>query len=225
MAISEYVAAAIAGNFKVESTVNPGVWESLIPMAWDYQYDFNDPGKGGYGLGQWTNVGSQYGRLYNLHTWVTANGYADGDGNGQMAYIPVENVWYSAASAMGFSTLSDFLSSTSTNLAGLTKEWMMCWEGLPANHLSLTDRQDAAVIFLPEIQAHAADDPNTYNWVSSNAYLPYGDLLYNKGMINNAMCIYFALNGWQPGPPLGTLTNEELALMAWLRKRRKWWIT
>ena len=222
MAISEYVAAAIAGNFRVESTVNPGIWESLIPMSWDYQYDYDDPNKGGFGLGQWTNVGTQYGRLYTLHTWVTANGYSDGDGNGQMAYIPVEGVWYAASSQMGFASLNDFLSSSSTDLAGLTRDWMTCWEGLPGSHSSLYDRQMAAATFLPEIQAHAGDDPSLYTWVSSNAFLGWTD------MTNNAICVFFALNGWTPQPPTpppGTLTDEEMALMAWIRKRRKWWIT
>lgn len=219
MAITEYVAAAIAGNFRVESTVNPGIWESLIPSTWDHEYQYDNIG--GYGLGQWTNVGTQYGRLWNLHTWVTANGYTDGDGNGQLAYIPVEDVWYSASSAMGFSTLSDFLSSTSTDLAGLTRDWMTCWEGLPASHSSLTDRQDAAAIFLPEIQQHAGDDPSTYTWVSNNSFLGWSD------MVNNAICVFFALNGWQPQPPVpppGTLTLEDLILMSWQRKKRKWWI-
>ena len=219
MSVSTYVAAAIVGNFKVESNVNPGIWESLIPMSWDYQYDYNDPNKGGYGLGQWTNVGSPHGRLYNMHTWVTSSGYADGDGNGQMAYIPVENVWYAASSAMGFSTLSDFLSSTSNYLDGLVRDWMTCWEGLPSGHSSFSDRRNAAYTFLPEIQQHANDNPSLYTWVSSNAYLGWSD------MINNAICVYFALNGWSPQPPTPTPQPlDDTTLTVMMGRKNKWWI-
>ena len=46
---SIYVIAAMCGCWRRESVVNPGIWESLIPCAWNYKYEYKH--KGGYGLG------------------------------------------------------------------------------------------------------------------------------------------------------------------------------
>lgn len=190
MATSAYVVAAMCGNFVAESNCNPGIWESLIPSTWDHEYQYD--GIGGYGLGQWTNVGTQYGRLWDMHTWVTSHGYVDGDGNGQIAYIPVENVWYSGSS-LGYSTLADFLSSTSTDLYSLTYDWLVCWEGIGSSQIS-TRYQYAAQIY-DFIYTHQNDNPSDYSWISTNDFLDWPDIY------NNAMCVYFAMNGYTPTPP------------------------
>lgn len=190
MAVSAYVIAAMCGNFMQESNVNPGIWESLVPSEWDHEYEYD--AIGGYGLGQWTNVGTPYGRLWDLHTWVTNNGYADGDGNGQLAYIPVEDVWYSGSS-LGYNTLSDFLASTSTDLYSLTYDWLTCWEGIGTG--TLDTRYESAQYFLDYIEAHANDDPNDYSWISANRYLSWNE------MYNNVMCVYFFFNGYVPPTP------------------------
>ena len=58
---SVYVIAAIAGNLRQESNVNPGIWEGLRVGTWTEL-------RHGYGLGQWTNTGGDtHGRLYKLH--------------------------------------------------------------------------------------------------------------------------------------------------------------
>ena len=180
----------MCGNFKVESNVNPGIWEQRIPSTWDHEYQYDDIG--GFGLGQWTNVGTPYGRLWDLHTWVTSNGYQDGDGNGQVAYIPVENLWYSGSS-LGYSTLSDFLSSNSTDLYSLTYDWLICWEGIGTG--TLEERYEAAQYFLDYITVHENDNPADYEWISTNEYLDWWE------MYNNVMCVYFAFNGYTPPTP------------------------
>lgn len=188
--ISPYVIAAICGCWMEESGLNPGIWESLIPCAWDFQYDYT--GKGGYGFGQWTNVKTPHGRCYNLHTWVTSNGYADGDGNGQIAFMMHEGYWTARNSSMGFNTLADFLASTSTNLDALVKDFLACWEGVPGNKLA--KRQQNAREFFAYIQNHWSDDPSQYSFVSANRYLSTTETY------NNLMCIYFNLIG-TPVPP------------------------
>lgn len=179
VAASDYVIAAICGNFAIESNINPGLWESMIQCAWDYQYEYTN--KGGYGLGQWTNVGTPYGRCWNLHTWVTSNGYTDGDGDGQLAFLLHEDYW---ANVWGsYSTLTDFLQSSSTDTDMLTECWMRNWEGIVNN--TLPQRKAYAAQFLQYIQAHKNDDPGSYTWISVNRYLS------NSEMQNNVMCVYF----------------------------------
>ena len=219
MPVSKYVVAAMCGNFKAESNVNPGIWEQRIPSTWDHEYQYDDIG--GFGLGQWTNVGTQYGRLWDLHTWVTSNGYQDGDGNGQVAYIPVENVWYSGSS-LGYSTLSDFLNSNSTDLYALTYDWLICWEGIGTD--SLAERYEAAQYFLDYLNAHENDNPADYVWISTNEYLDWWE------MYNNVMCVYFAFNGYTPptppdppdppDPPIPT-GPIDFVVTAAINKRRK----
>lgn len=65
--------AGMLGNMQRESTINPGIWESLQPYI---------PG-GGYGLVGWT----PYTRITD---WLTSHGYAIDDGNGQLAKIQEE---------------------------------------------------------------------------------------------------------------------------------------
>lgn len=190
-----YVVAAIAGNFAVESNVNPGIWESLQVKTWDYVYDPNNPNQGGYGLGQWTNV-SAGGRLWKLHEWVTANGYTDGDGDGQMEYIIHEDYWLNSSSTIGsYTTLTEFLNynATSSDLYMLTHDWLVNWEGIGTG--TLNTRYQYAQDFLSHIEQHQNDDPSTYHWKSVNEYLSDAD------MKNNVMCMYFWLTSGTPIPP------------------------
>lgn len=183
LTISDYVVAAMCGNFAVESTVNPGVWESLIPCAWDYQYEYTN--RGGYGLGQWTNVGTPYGRNYQRHVWMSAQGYADDDGYGQLDYILHENYW--TPNYGSISTLEDFLTSTLTDLGELTMMWLRNWEGIGTG--TYQQRLNYANTFYSYIQAHLNDDPATYTWIASNSYLSVSD------MCNNVMCMFFGIGG------------------------------
>lgn len=193
--VSIYVIAAMCGCWKRESGVNPGVWESLIPCAWDYQYEYT--GQGGYGLGQWTNVGESHGRLYRLHTWVTENGYEDGDGNGQLAYLPVEGYWNGEYNGTGdnaktrgsYGSLANFLASTSTNIANLVWDFLANWEGVPGDAYS--ERLQWANNILTYLQNHAGE---TGTWTSSNAYISYSK------MYQNCLCVYNWFNGYVPDP-------------------------
>ena len=79
--ISQYVIAAICGNFWQESTVNPGLWQGTMI------------GSPGYGLGQWTD-NADTNRRTQLFNWLDANGYSRDDGNAQLEYLIYENVWF-----------------------------------------------------------------------------------------------------------------------------------
>lgn len=182
---SIYVISAMCGNFWRESNINPGIYESLYKFdGWDYTYKNNT---GGYGLGQWTNTkGNPHGRLWNLNQWITSQGYSMDDMTGQLAYIEVENVWNKGTSyqkEIPYNTLSDFLSSTSTDLNELTKAWNYCWEGI--NDGTLAERQGYAKECYDYILANANNIPTEYyhsnNWLSNdqrkhNALVVYGIL-------------------------------------------------
>lgn len=194
---SIYVVAAMCGCWRRESVVNPGIWESLIPCAWNYKYEYTH--KGGYGLGQWTNVGTSEGRLWKLHIWVTENGYGDGNGDGQLAYLTVENWWNGNYNGSGdhpktrgtYGSLSAFLNSDSTNIDDLVWDFLANWEGVPGDHYQ--ERLDYANNFLSYLQAHAGE---AGRWTSGNKYLS------ESQMLNNVLAIYNTLgNGVTPQPP------------------------
>lgn len=192
--VSIYVVSAICGCFWRESGVNPAIWENLRPCAWDYQYEYTH--KGGYGLGQWTNVGTQHGRLYHLHEWVTNNGYADGDGNGQLEYMAVEGYWTnSSSSRLGYTSLSQFMHSDSTSLEDLVWDFLANWEGVVGDHYS--ERLGYARQVYNYILLHAGDN-QSYSWVSGNRYLS------NSDRLNNSMVIYRYFQGVIP--PTGQYT-------------------
>lgn len=195
MATSIYVIAAMCGCWYRESGVNPGIWESLVPCAWDYEYEYTS--KGGYGLGQWTNVGTSDGRLWRLHQWVNANGYTDGDGNGQLAYITVEGYWNGAYNGTGdnsqtrgsYGSLANFLNSSSTNLSNLVWDFLANWEGVPGN--AYTERLTWANKILTYLQAHGGE---TATWTSKNNYLSEAETY------QNALCVYNYFSGYAPEP-------------------------
>lgn len=62
--------AGLLGNMESESSINPGIWQSLIQnnMA------------GGFGLVQWTPA-------TNFTNWADANGYSWTDGDAQLKWI------------------------------------------------------------------------------------------------------------------------------------------
>lgn len=193
MSVSAHVIAAMCGCFWRESQVNPGVWESLQVMDWHYVYGTAGPNKGGFGLGQWTNTnGDPNGRLWRLHEWVTNNGYADGDGPGQCAYIIAEGHWAGSSQTRGpYTTLDEFLASSSTDLSMLVWDFLANWEGVPGNAFDY--RLEKAHQCLAYIKAHTGDDPSGYTWHSSNSYSSEAQTL------NNVMLIYWFFQGYDPG--------------------------
>jgi len=185
--MTDYVIAAMLGCWRWESGVNPGIWESQVVKDWHYVYGTDGEHMGGFGLGQWTNTGGDpNGRLWRLHEWVTSNGYADGDGAGQIAYIPIENNWHQH-SVMGYTSLQEFMESDSTDLNLLVEEFLACWEGVPGDHLA--QRQQYAADFYTYIQQHKNDPPGSFTWTSRNGYLTESE------MFGNAMAAYFQLGG------------------------------
>lgn len=206
MAVSAYVIAAICGNFDAESTINPAIWEDTTPMSWDYEYDDDNPNLGGYGLGQWTNVGSPHDRLWNLYQYVSGQGEDMTDGNAQLDFLIYEGRWNSSASDMGFNSLSEFLASTSTDVRGLAADYMHCWEGIFTS--SVYARMDAAEDYLDYIVAHANDDPDDYTWIWRQTNTSR-DYLEMPERYNNTMCVYFKLNGYTPGPGPGPGPGPE----------------
>lgn len=188
------VIAAICGNWWGESNVNPAIWESLTPTSWDHQYAYDNIG--GYGLGQWTNVGTPHGRCWNLHEWVTNNGYTDGDGDGQIAFLIHEAYWTPATyEQSAYNSLEEFLSSSSDDVATLTKEFMYHWEGI--NNGTLGTRQARAAQIYQYIQEHL-NDPTITGWISGNRYLSESEALNNCVMVARILSIGFAPVGKRP---------------------------
>lgn len=201
-----YVVAAIAGCFQRESTVNPGIWESLTPTTFDHQYNYD--GIGGYGLAQWTNVGTPYGRCWNLHEWVTQNGYQDGDGEGQLAFMLHEGYWTgSAQTHLSYTSLDEFLDyqATASDLPDLVWDFLANYEGMPGDNY--LQRLQAAEHFASYIIDHQNDDPSNYSWISSNAYLSTAQ------MDNNVMCMYFYLTA---GTPIPTPKKKKKGMPLWM---------
>ena len=165
---SIYVISAMCGNFWQESTINPGIWESLNSGSWTSTLK-------GYGIGQWTNVGSTHGRLYNLHEWTRSKGFADDDGDGQLSYLVHENYWTPNSSYSQFNTLTDFLTSTSTDLATLTHAFNRCWEGIHDGSW------DARVTYAQNVYNYLVNhSSDNVNWIKGNRYLSDSEKLNNS---------------------------------------------
>ena len=201
---SDYVVAAMCGNWLQESSVNPGIWETLIVCPWDYMHT-NNPKAGGYGFGQWTNTEAANMRCLNLHNWVTSNGYQDGDGTGQLLFMGVEDIWNLTSPRLRIPNLKAFFDSTSTDLEALCFDFLICWEGI--NDGSFPTRLTAAQRFLTHIQQHANDNPADYaTAISGNRYLTDAETLHN------VMFIYFALNGYLGSPSMDAATFIMLSI-------------
>lgn len=202
--VSIYVVSAIAGNFWQESTLSPALWQGRQAGTW------TDLGVG-YGLGQWTNTGGDsHGRLYQLHEWLSENGYADDDGNAQMQYLIHENTWYSTEEAAAFENLQAFLDSDSTDIEMLTHAFNIGWEGI---HDSSWDaRVGYANQCYIYILNHANDSAIT-EWIAKNDYLTTDERL------NNAVMLYRFLSAGGGGG--GTPSQRKRkGLPVWAMIRR-----
>ena len=199
--ISAYVAAAIAGNMWQESTLSPGVWENLSPgLPTDLLK--------GYGLGQWTNTGGDtHGRLYQLLTWLSDNGYASDDGDGQLAFLIHENVWFTN-SEYPFSSLEDFLKSDSTDIEMLTHAYNLCWEGI--HDSSWDNRVTYARQCYDYIVAHANDTTITM-WYNENTYLS------TEQRLNNAVMLYRYLSAGGGGGGTPTKRKKKMPIWMWIK--------
>lgn len=209
LTVSDYVIAAICGNFWRESTVNPGIWESLIPSTWDHVYNYD--GIGGYGLGGFTNIaGATVQRLLAYHDWCVANGYSEDDGNAQLYYIIfVERCWKAIYQNDEFDV---WLNSTETDLYQLTDDWCRWWEGNPGDHMD--ERFAHAQTAYDYIQQHKSDDPSGYTWVTGNFFCSEPQIL------NNIMCLYFWFTSYYtPGGGSGGKKERNKRLPIWMMLR------
>lgn len=212
--ISPYVVAAMCGCWARESGMNPGIWESLHPVPWNAVWGEYGANTGGYGLGQWTNTdGDHHGRLYKLHQWVTENGYTDGNLYGQLNYIPVENVWHANPNPLGYTSLTQFLTSDSTDLDALVESFLACWEGVPGNALDL--RIGWAHKYYEFIYENAYLAPESWNQTSGNYYQ---DPL-SKAALANVMLVYWWAGGVEPdAPDKPSKKKKGMPLWMYLRK-------
>lgn len=186
---SQYVISAICGNWWQESTLNPGLYEGrkVVPLTDNNVY-------GGFGLGQWTN--SPKHKVYRrtaLANWLSANGYASDNPKGQLNFLIHENTWYRTAEAADFHSLTEFLSSTSTDLQYLTYAFMRGWEGIWDGTQDV--RYNAAVDVYNYLQEHVRWEEPPDKWYISNQYLSTAQ------RFSNAWLIYNWFDGeWTPGP-------------------------
>jgi hypothetical protein len=200
--VSQFVVSAICGCWQRESGVNPAIWESTIVKSWDYVYGTDGSNQGGYGLGQWTNTrnpstGVVSWRLLDMHNWFVSQGLEDGDGDGQLEYLLVENHWNTSRYSNGSPrlhchSLEEFLNSTSQNLEDLVWDFLACWEGVAGNAYAL--RCTYARQILSFIQEHA-NDGVTYEWISGNRYLSVSETH------NNAMVVFQRIGRIFPHKP------------------------
>lgn len=192
--VSQYVIAAICGNFWQESGINPAVWQSLLTdKTW------TDIGVG-YGLGQWTNAaGDPNGRLYKLHEYLSTHNYSDDDGNGELEFLLEEDYW-TPNNDYPFSTLQSFLDSKSKDITMLTHAWNICWEGI--HDSSWDDRVGYAKKVLTYLKRHSRDNNS---WIKGNRYLNDSERL------NNAVLVFQYLNGY------------FMKKSHWVVMKHEWW--
>lgn len=177
-AYSAYAVAAMCGNFWMESHADPSIWEGRTTTAtWTDLLV-------GYGLGQWTNTGGDTnGRLYQLHTYLSENGYADDDGYGQLEFLIYENTWYSRGYASDYNSLDEFLNTTSTDIQALAYAYLQGWEGIWND--TYAERAQMAQTAYEYMLEHAYDDDITDWIVSGNSYY-----LTEAEYLNNCVIIY-----------------------------------
>lgn len=183
---SAFVVAALAGNAWRESHINPSIGQI---------------GGTAFGLFQWDGV-----RQENLLQWMSDNGYQWTDPVGQMMYLVVENDWQ--GSHDGISSLTEFLNSTSTNIASLTEAFCLCWErpGVPA----MQERITFAVEAFDFIVAHA-NDPTINFWYTTPS------LLERWQAYNNAVMMYrfYSSGGGGGGSKRKTPAWKKIRYLRW----------
>lgn len=182
---SAYVIAALAGNAWRESHINPTL---------------SQLGGGAFGLFQWDGS-----RRNALLTWLNENGYENTSPNGQMQYLVVENDWIGTFD--GISSLMEFLTSDSTNVASLTESFCTCWErpGVPA----LNERIEFAHEALEYILLHA-NDTSIVEWETEPMYY-----LSRQQALHNAVLMYRFYSAGGGGG--GTPSSRKKKMPIWMR--------
>lgn len=170
---SIFVVSALAGNAWRESHINPTL---------------SQIGGGAFGLFQWDGD-----RKTALLNWLNDNGYDDTSPNGQMQYLVVEDDWIGTFD--GISSLTEFLTSSSTDVESLTEAFCTCWErpGVPA----LEERIEFAYKALSYIKLHA-NDTSIVTWETEPMYY-----LTEEQALHNAVLMYrfYSAGGGGGGTP------------------------
>lgn len=185
---SIYVVAALCGNAWRESNINPSLEEV---------------GGGGFGIFQWTGT-----RRDSLESYLSDMGLPNNSPDGQLMYLIHEDFW--SGEYQGISSLQEFLTSTSTDIAMLTTAFMECWEipGVP----ELEERIQHANQCYTYILEHA-DDESITTWVNENRYLTESEIL------NNAVLLYrfYSAGGGGGGFP----TGKRSRMPVWMYSTRR----
>ncbi len=170
---SIYVVSALAGNAWRESHINPTL---------------SQVGGRAFGLFQWDGA-----RRDAMLEWLSENGYDSTDPNGQMQYLVIENDWIGTYDDI--SSLTEFLQSSSTDIASLTTAFCNCWErpGIPA----LNERIEFANKAFVYITLHAQDS-SINTWETEPMYY-----LSEEQALNNAVLMYrfYSAGGGGGGTP------------------------
>ena len=183
---SIFVVAALAGNAWRESHINPTL---------------SQIGGTAFGLFQWDGD-----RKTELLKWLSDNGYDNTDPKGQMQYLIIENDWLGTFD--GISSLTEFLTSSSTDIESLTEAFCTCWErpSIPA----LEERIEFAYKALSYIQLHA-NDTSIVTWETEPIYLS------EEQALNNAVLMYrfYSAGGGGGGTP--TERKKKMPIWMWIK--------
>lgn len=184
---SIYVVSALAGNAWRESHINPTL---------------SQIGGGAFGIFQWDGT-----RRDALLDWLSENGYNSTDPKGQMKYLVVENDWMGTYD--GISSLTEFLQSSSTDIASLTTAFCTCWErpGIPA----LEERIEFANKALSYIQSHA-NDTSIVTWETEPMYY-----LTEEQALRNSVLMYrfYSAGGGGGGTP--SMRKKKMPIWMWIK--------
>lgn len=184
---SIYVVSALAGNAWRESHINPTL---------------SQIGGSAFGIFQWDGT-----RRDALLDWLSENGYSSTDANGQMQYLVVEDDW--AGTFDGISSLTEFLTSSSTDIESLTEAFCTCWErpGAPA----LEERIEFAYKAFSYIQLHA-NDTSIVTWETKPMYY-----LSEEQALHNAVLMYrfYSAGGGGGGAP--SKRKKKMPIWMWIK--------
>lgn len=184
---SIFVVSALAGNAWRESHINP----TLLQID-----------GGAFGLFQWDGD-----RKTALLNWLSDNNYDKTSPNGQMQYLVVEDDWQGTFDDI--SSLTEFLTSSSTDIDSLTEAFCSCWErpGVPA----LDERIEFAHKAYNYIQEHA-NDASIVTWETEPMYY-----LSEEQALHNAVLMYrfYSAGGGGGGTP--SARKKKMPIWMWIK--------
>lgn len=195
---SKNAIAALASNMETESTINPGIWENLTPWP--------PPGSRGFGLVQWTPY-------TKITDWMTARGFAIGNGKGQCDRIQAEKngqieQWYSTNSypisfqqfSVATSDVGELAYAFMYNYerpADLNQPWRKTNAVKWLNYLD--GQPGGGFVYVPRLDANGMN--GNYRWYRENPF-------YQAGFgLPNCTCYcwgrWYEIEGVPPELPLG----------------------